>query len=110
MGPSGSGKTSFLRALAGLWTTGTGNITFYMKDAGQVQTSISADTNASKPINSLKKGEELESSENRRARGIFFLPQRPYMVLGTLHQQLLYPTWSEDIIFPSENSQKTGKV
>ncbi|KAG1330322.1 ABC transporter D family member 2, chloroplastic [Cocos nucifera] len=106
MGPSGSGKTSFLRALAGLWTTGTGNITFYMKDAGQVQTYISADTNSSKPINSLKKDEELESSENRRARCVFFLPQRPYMVLGTLRQQLLYPTWSEDIIFPSENSQK----
>lgn len=26
---------------------------------------------------------------------VFFLPQRPYMVLGTLRQQLLYPTWSE---------------
>ncbi|XP_026660692.2 ABC transporter D family member 2, chloroplastic-like isoform X2 [Phoenix dactylifera] len=105
MGPSGSGKTSFLRALAGLWTTGTGNITFYMKDSGQLQTSISADTNSSKPINSLKK-DELE--RNRRARGVFFLPQRPYMVLGTLRQQLLYPTWSEDIVFPSENSQTTG--
>ncbi|XP_010925713.1 ABC transporter D family member 2, chloroplastic [Elaeis guineensis] len=110
MGPSGSGKTSFLRALAGLWTTGAGNITFYMRDAGQVQTSISADTNSSKPMTSLKKEEQLESSENRRARGVFFLPQRPYMVLGTLRQQLLYPTWSEDIIFPSENSQTTGSL
>jgi ABC-type uncharacterized transport system fused permease/ATPase subunit len=27
---------------------------------------------------------------------LFFLPQRPYMVLGTLRQQLLYPTWSEE--------------
>lgn len=27
---------------------------------------------------------------------VFFLPQRPYMVLGTLRQQLLYPTWSEE--------------
>jgi ABC-type uncharacterized transport system fused permease/ATPase subunit len=27
---------------------------------------------------------------------VFFLPQRPYMVLGTLRQQLLYPTWNEE--------------
>lgn len=105
VGPSGSGKTSFLRALAGLWTTGKGTITYYMKDAAQLQTSISADADSSKPINSLKKDEELESSKKRRPRGIFFLPQRPYMVLGTLRQQLLYPTWSEDIFFPSEKSQ-----
>ncbi|KAK3042682.1 hypothetical protein RJ639_000934 [Escallonia herrerae] len=32
-GPSGSGKTSLLRAIAGLWGTGKGIITFYLKDA-----------------------------------------------------------------------------
>jgi energy-coupling factor transporter ATP-binding protein EcfA2 len=28
---------------------------------------------------------------------VMFLPQRPYMVLGTLRQQLLYPTWSQEL-------------
>ena len=55
-GPSGCGKTSVLRALAGLWTSGQGDVTM--------------------------------------TRDVAFLPQRPYMALGTLRQQLLYPTWS----------------
>ena len=28
---------------------------------------------------------------------IFFLPQKPYMLLGTLHQQLLYPNLERDV-------------
>ncbi|MBD1840284.1 ABC transporter ATP-binding protein/permease [Coleofasciculus sp. FACHB-501] len=55
MGPSGCGKSSLLRAIAGLWDSGTGKIV------------------------------RPESDE------ILFLPQRPYMVLGTLRDQLLYP-------------------
>lgn len=54
-GASGGGKSSLLRAFAGLWTTGKGNI--------------------SRPP----------------LKDILFLPQRPYMVIGTLRDQLLYP-------------------
>ncbi|MBS1025780.1 ABC transporter ATP-binding protein/permease [Gluconobacter cerinus] len=32
-GPSGAGKSTMLRALAGLWTQGTGHISFNMRDA-----------------------------------------------------------------------------
>lgn len=55
VGPSGCGKSSLLRAIAGLWTNGSGTI--------------------SRPDTDR----------------MLFLPQRPYMILGTLRDQLLYP-------------------
>ncbi len=55
VGASGIGKTSFLRAIAGLWTAGSGSITRPEK------------------------------------KDAFFMPQRPYCVLGSLREQLTYP-------------------
>ncbi|KAI3943064.1 hypothetical protein MKW92_015978 [Papaver armeniacum] len=74
-GPSGCGKTSLLRAMAGLWSTGEGKLPLYPVPAEKL----------------------TEGYKGKRARVYFFLPQRPYMVLGTLRQQLLYPTWSESM-------------
>jgi ABC-type uncharacterized transport system fused permease/ATPase subunit len=75
MGPSGSGKTSLLRSIAGLWQTGNGTITLYGSAVGRQEGC----------------GE------------IFFVPQRPYMVLGTLRDQIMYPTWAA-----SPDSNKTS--
>jgi vitamin B12/bleomycin/antimicrobial peptide transport system ATP-binding/permease protein len=59
VGPSGCGKSSLLRAIAGLWQSGSGTI--------------------HRP--------DLDT--------LLFLPQKPYMVLGTLRDQLLYPHLSQ---------------
>jgi len=107
MGPSGSGKTSLLRALAGLWTSGNGDIIYHVRGSMQLQKSnVSSD----EPSDMKLEGEEvLQNSKQRRDNGIFFVPQRPYMVLGTLRQQLLYPTWSEDVHHsPNNDAESTG--
>jgi len=56
VGSSGCGKSSLLRAIAGLWTAGSGSITRVTDDE------------------------------------VYFLPQRPYCALGSLKDQLLYPS------------------
>ncbi len=60
-GASGCGKSSLLRAIAGLWNSGTGAI--YRPELAEM----------------------------------LFLPQKPYMILGTLREQLIYPHDELDI-------------
>jgi len=61
MGTSGCGKSSLLRAIAGLWDSGTGAI--------------------------------FRPELNK----MLFLPQRPYMIIGTLREQLIYPSLEKEI-------------
>jgi putative ATP-binding cassette transporter len=61
MGASGCGKSSLLRAIAGLWNSGTGAI---------IRPNLAE---------------------------ILFLPQKPYMILGTLREQLTYPNLNLEI-------------
>ncbi|KAG5550859.1 hypothetical protein RHGRI_009333 [Rhododendron griersonianum] len=107
-GPSGSGKTSLLRAIAGLWNTGRGEIRFYVKDTRDPQPPLSPDVAPLDGSSSHDIHGNLGRFGCRNSRGVFFLPQRPYMVLGTLRQQLLYPTWTEDLVSISDNNKPAG--
>ncbi len=68
VGNSGCGKSSLLRAISGLWKKGSGTIT-WSKDLG----------------------EPSAAAEGAPPR-VFFLPQRPYNLLGSLREQIMYPT------------------
>ncbi|KAK6947231.1 ABC transporter type 1, transmembrane domain [Dillenia turbinata] len=52
--------------------------------------------------------ENTQRSKHRNSMGVLFLPQRPYMLLGTLRQQLLYPTWADDSMPTSDSTESAG--
>lgn len=107
-GPSGSGKTSLLRAIAGLWSFGNGAITVYVRPRGDLEMLHSPDV-VSHQVASTN--ETIGDSAGRRnSEGVIFLPQKPYMVLGTLRQQLLYPTWTEDSDNLSDDAKQTDSL
>uniref|UniRef100_A0A0V0INQ5 Putative ovule protein n=1 Tax=Solanum chacoense TaxID=4108 RepID=A0A0V0INQ5_SOLCH len=107
-GPSGSGKTSLLRVIAGLWSFGNGAITVYVRPRGDLEMLHSPDV-VSYQVTSTN--ETIGDSTGRRKfEGVIFLPQKPYMVLGTLRQQLLYPTWTEDSDNLSDDAKQSDSV
>jgi energy-coupling factor transporter ATP-binding protein EcfA2 len=70
-GPNGSGKSSLFRVLGGLWPLTKGIV---RKPGG---------------------------AEGGLAHEIFYVPQRPYVTIGTLQDQLIYPLTREGTCLPA---------
>lgn len=80
VGPSGCGKSSFLRVVSGLWSTGLGSLTWYQLDLSNNR-GIGGDSRNA-----------CDMHDNTSAPAFaFFLPQKPYNVIGTLKDQIRYP-------------------
>lgn len=78
VGPSGAGKSSFLRAIAGLWRNGGGEITW-----------DSSLADAQSHSNSLSQSNSIKEAP----KAVFFLPQKPYNIIGDLRSQIMYPSF-----------------
>ena len=99
VGPSGAGKSSFIRAISGLWRVGYGGVTWYstIENIPTVPsiTSMKSDENENIPV--LKEGASgniiaKNIPQESAPKDVFFLPQKPYNLLGSLRDQIMYPS------------------
>jgi ABC-type uncharacterized transport system fused permease/ATPase subunit len=79
-GPSGAGKSSLLRAVSGLWELGSGKVVWSTNRNG----------------NKNSRDGRIRPGAIRTPNGVFFLPQKPYNLLGSLRQQIAYPGFCPD--------------
>ena len=103
VGPSGAGKSSFIRALSGLWRVGYGEVTWF--------SSLQPNTNTNTPtvVDSLLPV-TVSSIQNESApKDVFFLPQKPYNLLGSLREQIMYPS-IETPVDVSATAKATGTI
>ncbi|CAN0242781.1 unnamed protein product, partial [Discosporangium mesarthrocarpum] len=87
MGPSGCGKTSFLRGLAGIWRPVEGSV--------KLRPGLSHPTDAAdmgEVAVGLRGERDVVHGYSGSRDSVMFLPQRPYLFMGTLLAQVAYPS------------------
>ena len=128
-GPSGNGKSSLLRAISGLWELGSGRVTWntnidfnsVIGTAIETGTRIGIDVGMEMGMGlgsdtGVGMGMDMSGAGykgNKAPFGVFFLPQKPYNLLGSLRQQISYPSICPDHDSTAEmtgnlNSNLTG--
>jgi len=85
-GANGAGKTSMFRVLAGLWAPAEGRVTRPRSGlSGGASYTHLPGLSGSGSFGSLPAPAETASC------ALFYVPQRPYLVSGTLRDQVIYP-------------------
>ena len=101
IGPNGAGKTSMVDALTGYTRPAAGRITFGGRDIGGLRPYRRARLGLARTFQSVELFDDLTVEENllvasehvtvASALRDLFLPQRPYLPLGTLADAIAYP-------------------
>lgn len=90
-GPNGSGKSSIFRCLGGLWKADQGTILRPATVSHVQATKGQSDaTKGQKGVGSDSSGSSEAASSGLHEK-VFYLPQKPYTVIGTLAQNISYP-------------------
>ena len=99
VGPSGAGKSSFIRAISGLWQVGFGTVTWW------------CDPPSTQPPTEGPLSTD-DSLDIQLPKDVFFLPQKPYNFMGTLRQQIQYPSIKSQssTLSAAEEEAEDGKL
>ena len=89
-GPNGAGKSSLFRVLGGLWPLSAGVVRKPGAAAG-ASAAAAGPSSGSRSAPSSASSSSSSSASAGLASDIFYVPQRPYVTVGTLQDQIIYP-------------------